>query len=253
MPPRLERVGSISHTLPSARCGIWHFSPVYQKETPSMMLLKCRSAYASLLGLFICAHTLPALATEVALVGRIGSRAILSIDGGTPITLAVGAKTREGIRLLVLDGDRAVVEVGGRRQHLELGTQPVRVDSGRAQAITLYADPQGHFSSEVLINRARVPFIVDTGATLLSLAASDATRAGIDFRSGEKANAVTAAGVVDVWRVKVERVQFGPFTFHGVEAAIFESGLPVGLLGMNVLNRLEMRREGQMMRLERHY
>lgn len=206
--------------------------------------LFCLAAFAS---------PLPSLAMEVALVGRIGNKAILSIGGGPPRTVAVGASTREGVRLVALEGERAVVEVSGIRQVLDLGTQPIRMDSREAQALTLYADAQGHFVSVLEINRARMPFIVDTGATLLSLGANEATRAGIDYRAGTKASTLTAAGAVEVWHVKVDRVKLGPFTFHGVDAAVFESGLPVGLLGMSLLNRLQMRREGHTMTLERRY
>jgi aspartyl protease family protein len=136
---------------------------------------------------------------------------------------------------------------------LELGVRPIRIDSRERQALTLYADARGHFVSDAMINGARMSFLVDTGATLLSLGASDATRAGIDYRRGEKSITQTAGGPVEVWRVKLDRVQVGPFTFHGVEAAVLETALPVALLGMSVLNRLEMRRDGNRLVLEKRF
>ena len=222
-------------------------------EPPEMTTTRHQKAV--LIGAAICA-LLPATvaqATDIALVGRIGKSAVLTVDGGPPRTVAVGGTTREGVRLVAVDGDRAVVETNGHRQTLELGVRPIRIDSRERKTLTLYADARGHFVSDAIINGAHVPFLVDTGATLLSLAASDATRAGIDYRRGEKAITQTAGGPIEVWRVNLDRVQIGPFTFHGVDAAVLETGLPVALLGMSVLNRLEMRRDGNRLTLEKRY
>jgi aspartyl protease family protein len=218
-------------------------------------MTKTRNPKAALIGAALGAllPATPVHALDVALVGRIGKSAVLTIDGGPPRTVAVGGTMREGVRLVALDGDRAVVEADGRRQTLELGARPMRIDPREAQALTLHADARGHFLSDALINGVSVPFVVDTGATLLALGAGDATRAGIDYRRGEKAMTQTAGGVVEVWRVKLDRVQVGPFTFHGVDAAVFESGLPVALLGMSVLNRLQMKRDGNRLTLEKRY
>jgi len=87
--------------------------------------------------LAVMGGVLPANAADVALLGTIGKSAILSIDGGRPRTVKLGAATREGVRLLSLDGDKAVVEVNGERQTLELGMQPIRLNPQGGQTITL--------------------------------------------------------------------------------------------------------------------
>ena len=78
-------------------------------------------------------------------------------------------------------------------------------------------------------------------------------RAGVDYRLGAKTVTLTAGGPVDVWRVNLDRVKLGPFTFYQVEAAVFETELPAALLGMSILNRLQMRRDGVRMILEKPY
>ena len=47
----------------------------------------------------LAAFSAPALAAGVTLVGLIGAKAIIVIDGGAPRTLAPGQKTAEGVVL----------------------------------------------------------------------------------------------------------------------------------------------------------
>ncbi|HEX8963083.1 MAG TPA: retropepsin-like aspartic protease, partial [Rhodocyclaceae bacterium] len=94
---------------------------------------------------------------------------------------------------------------------------------------------------------------VDTGATFVALSAADAARAGIDYRKGEQGAISTANGVVRAWRVPGATVSLGDITLHQVEVSVTESGLPIGLLGMSFLNRLEMKRDGDTMTLKKRF
>jgi len=67
------------------------------------MLEKCQRIHVTLLGLAGFALPSPLLATDVALVGKIGNSAILSVDGGAPRTVKVGGRTRDGVELLSLE------------------------------------------------------------------------------------------------------------------------------------------------------
>lgn len=192
-------------------------------------------------------------ASEIALVGSMGSRAVLVIDGGTPRTVKIGGVTPEGVRLVAIEGDQAVVERDGRQHRLRLGGRAIQTDPREPAALTLHADARGHFGSEALVNGTRIPFLVDTGATLFFLGASDARRAGVDFRKGTAITAQTAAGPVQVWRVRLDRLQLGAVTLHDVDAAVFENDLPVALLGMSVLNRMEMQRQGNTLILHKRF
>ena len=69
-----------------------------------------------------------ARAESVMLTGTIGSRAILMVDGGAPRTLAPGEKLGN-VRLVSVQGDQAVVEVGGQRSTLRMD-QPISVGGG---------------------------------------------------------------------------------------------------------------------------
>ncbi len=176
------------------------------------------------------------------------------VNGGTPRTLSVGSKTPDGIKLLAVENDAAVFEIAGKRHRLVLGEQTVSSGgSGGGSAVTLTADSRGQFVTTGSVNGAVVRFMVDTGATFVALSAADAARAGIDYRKGEQGAIATANGLVRAWRVSGATVSLGDITLHQVEVSVTESGLPIGLLGMSFLNRLEMKRDGDTMTLKKRF
>lgn len=191
---------------------------------------------------------------DVALAGVIGARAVLVIDAGAPQTLAVGARSREGVKLVALRDEIATVEVDGRRETLRLGEHAVHVKGGQQAArLQLQADSQGHFVSRGRINGIEVNLLVDTGATFVSLGRSDAKRIGLDYTKGERALTATANGTVPVWRMRLDTVELGGMTLHNVDASVHESELPLVLLGMSFLNRTQWQRDGDKLILQKRY
>ena len=197
----------------------------------------------------------PCLATEVALAGLLGSRAVvLVVDGGSPRTLALGQRSPEGVRLVAIEGDLAIVEFDGIRKSLRLGEQVVSravADSGAVMQIE--ADGRGHFLANGRVNGGAVRFLVDTGASLVSLGRSDARRLGIDLSRATVGRTQTASGVAKVWLVRLDSVQIGEWSINNVDAAVLENDMPLALLGMSVLNRMEMTREGSRLVLKKRY
>jgi aspartyl protease family protein len=120
--------------------------------------------------------------------------------------------------------------------------------------VTLTADLQGHFRKEGQINGRTVQFTVDTGATLIALPPGEASRVGVDYERGQKVLMRTANGTTGGYLVKLDTVSLGSVTLHGVEAVVIEgAGLAFPLLGMSFLNRMDMKREGDIMTLTRRY
>jgi aspartyl protease family protein len=107
----------------------------------------------------------------------------------------------------------------------------------------------------VAVNGISMKFMVDTGATLVTLSSSDALRAGINYRSGQKATLQTANGTSAAYRVKLDTVRIGDITLNNVDGAVVEGNVlgDVGLLGLSFLNRLNMQREGSTMTLTRRF
>lgn len=196
----------------------------------------------------------PAGATDVSVAGVFPGKAVLVVDGGAPRTISVG-ETAAGVRLLAVDGGVATLEFDGRRHRLAVGEQAVAAASGdvRASAVTLTADGRGHFVTAGSVNGSSVRFVVDTGATLVSLGAGDAVRAGLDYRKGEPGMAMTANGATQIWRVKLATVKIGDITLHDVDGAVHGHDMPVALLGMSFLGRMEMKRDGDTMTLRRRF
>jgi aspartyl protease family protein len=194
-------------------------------------------------------------AADVAMIGAIGDKAaVLAIDGGNPKTVKVG-QTWSGITVIAVERDQATVEIDGKRQVLRRGQhyRSAGAMASERQSITLAADSRGHFFSDGAINGNPTRFIVDTGATVIALPASEAQRLGIDYRKGQAAITATAGGMVDAFRIRLDRVKLGDIELTGVDAVVIEKGLTVNLLGMSFLNRVEMKREGETMTLIRRF
>lgn len=195
----------------------------------------------------------PAAALEVSLVGTFGDKAaILVIDGGEPRTVRIGREVA-GVTVVSVERDRAVIEVAGAQRTLARGQHYSTLAGDQRQSVTLAADTRGHFITEGAINGRAVRFVIDTGATVVALPASDALRLGLDYRKGEVALTRTAAGVVPVYRVRFDSVRLGAIEITAVDGVVIEQGLDMALLGMSFLNRVEMKNEGQLMTLTRRY
>ena len=195
----------------------------------------------------------PAWATGVTVVGLFKDKAIVSIDGGKPRTLSVGQSV-QGVKLLAADSGGAQFDINGSRRNLGMGQSFAGgPTAGARPSVSLTADLKGHFSAQGSLNGHPVNFLVDTGATSIAIGAADARRLGLDYKAGERAGVGTAAGVVPAWRVTFNTVKVGEITVHQVEGLVLETNLGMPLLGMSFLNRMEMKRDGQMMTLTQRY
>jgi aspartyl protease family protein len=199
-----------------------------------------------------------AAATDVSVVGLFANKAVVIVNGGKPRTMAVGETTPEGVRLISADSESATFEFDGRRETLRPGQQGVYsasppAGSGRKK-IVITADSRGHFFTVGTINGVSTRFMVDTGATAISLSSEEAKRTGVNYLTGTKVLTQTANGVVPVYRVRLDAVEVGGVTLTNVDAIVIEGGrLPMALLGMSFLNRMEMRREGDTLTLIQRY
>lgn len=194
-----------------------------------------------------------AAAQDVGLAGVMGSKAMLMINGGEPQAVAIG-QTLDGVKVLSVQGDQAIIEIGGKKRPLRVGQHAIGAASADGSGkVILNADGQGHFYTTGTINGTSVRFIVDTGATMISLGATDARRIGLDFNRGQKGMTQTANGQSVVSKVKLDTVRIGDVTLHNVDALIHQSEMPMALLGMSFLNRMEMQRDGSTMTLKRRF
>lgn len=121
--------------------------------------------------------------------------------------------------------------------------QTERVDGGLE--VVLQADRRGHFVASGSINGQEVTFLVDTGATLVSVPEELADRLGLERRAPIRLE--TAAGNVQGWATELDEVRLGELVQHGVRAAINPGRHHTVLLGMSFLRDLEMtQRDGEL-------
>lgn len=204
--------------------------------------------------------TLSALATVwaqgVQLAGLAGGRALLVIDGQPPRFLSPG-QSAGGVRLLEVAADQAVIETAGQRQILRLGESPVVSATGAGAAnagrVVLEAGQGGHYVSAGLINGKHVEFIVDTGASVVSLGRPDADRLGIKLDEARRVRMNTANGQIAAFSVQLASVKLGEVTLYDVPAVVLPAAMPYVLLGNSFLSRFQLRRDNSTLVLEKRY
>jgi aspartyl protease family protein len=193
-------------------------------------------------------------AQTVTLNGHIGAHKALLVIDGEPHSVAVGETVR-GVRLLALGDARAEVEIGGARRSIALGAGPVRASAAPVRSsgseIVLTAGRNGHFRTIGQINGKSVEFMVDTGASVVSLGQVEADLLGIDYKNGKPGMTRTANGSLPTRMIVLNSVRVGDVEIANVEAAVTPGSLGIVLLGNSFLTRFQMKRENDVMRLEK--
>jgi aspartyl protease family protein len=202
--------------------------------------------------LVLSAQAGPAQAQDLSFSGRMGSKALLVING-QPRVVGVG-ETLAGVKVLEVSGDQARVERDGQTLLLRLGAAPTSVASTGERSgpreIELKADAGGHFITEGWINGKATRFMVDTGATAVSLSQAEAERLGLDWRRAPMAQANTANGTVPAHTLQLGSVRIGELSLTNVGAVVLPSQMPHVLLGNTFLSRVGMKRDNDTLRLE---
>jgi aspartyl protease family protein len=206
-------------------------------------------AVAALLAAGVC---LQARAQSVALGGMLGSKALLMVDGKPPKSVAPG-ETYLGVKVISVSSEEAVVDIDGKRAKLRMGESPVNVGERGGKKIMLTADSQGHFIGAGKINGQAMQYLVDTGATVVSMGVSDAERLGVNYKSGQPMRLSTANGQVPGWSIRLASVRIGDVELTEVEAVVTSASMPYILLGNSFLTRFQMTRNNDQLVLERRY
>jgi aspartyl protease family protein len=212
---------------------------------------------ALLLGLGLAGLTLaqPLPPAQVQLNGMLGARSALLIIDGEPRTVEVGV-TVKGVKLVALEEGRAIVEYAGRRHNLTLGAAPGRVVAQTAappRQIVLPMGPGGHYTTIGTINGHVTSFLVDTGATSVSISQIEAEKLGLRYLYGKRIVTQTANGLVPAYQFQLTSVRIGNVEVRDVEAIVIPGVMSHVLLGNSFLNRFGMRRDNEVMTLELRY
>ena len=199
--------------------------------------------------------------TRVNVVGLFSNKAIVTINGGAPQTISAG-QTKDGVKLIAADSGAATFVVEGKRQVLKMGqaasvagaAAPAGDEGGVNSPVNLYADSRGHFYGNMSLNGVSLKYVVDTGATTVAMNSGDAKYAKIDYEKGQVVQSSTASGIANGYLITLNTLKIGSIVLNNVPAVVLEGGFPQDvLLGMSVLNRLDMQRDSAILTLKKKY
>lgn len=207
--------------------------------------MKIRNSYV-LLGALLSSMSFPLVAAEkLSLHALFKDKAIILIDGARRV-LKTGDTSPEGVKLIATDTqeEKAEVELDGKRQELKLGMVASSFASIGKGSVIVYPE-RGQYFVDGLINGVAVKFLVDTGASTVTMGSATAKRVGLDYRRVGKAGySNTAAGTVPKYMLKLNQVQVGDIMMSNVDGGVIEDmQVPFVLLGMSFLGNLEMKRD----------
>ncbi|NOQ34506.1 MAG: TIGR02281 family clan AA aspartic protease [Methylococcaceae bacterium] len=115
----------------------------------------------------------------------------------------------------------------------------VSYNDDRIAEVRLVQNRQGHYVANGKINGRTVTFLLDTGATQISIPENVANR--LQLKKGYPSQAVTANGTIKVYSTELKSVSLGAITLHNLRGHInpHMEGDEI-LLGMSFMKHLEI-------------
>ncbi len=139
----------------------------------------------------------------------------------------------------------AVVTLADRTPVYRAASAQAEISAANAEAArggvraSIPKSSDGHYWANGRANGASVRFLVDTGASAVSLTPDDARRLGFDTAALSYSNRVTtAAGQARAASVRLASLTVSGARLENVDALVIEKGLDTSLLGMTYLGRL---------------
>ena len=124
---------------------------------------------------------------------------------------------------------------------------PATVAPASGRTLSIARDARGHFQTDGRIEGQRIDFMVDTGASTVTVGQRDAERIGLP--PGAPANFHTAAGTVEGAMVRGRQVAAACLAVDQITVAVSPPMNGPALLGQNFLRRFEMVVDGREMTL----
>lgn len=196
--------------------------------------------------------------TKIVLQALLKDTAVININGKQKI-LKIG-KPSDGLKLISVTSEVAIIEHDGEQHTYSINSTYYQAPANKetktaSKKLTIIPDEQGMYTVTGTINGSNVRFVVDTGATLISMNGNLAKRLGIDYKLiGQKSQSYTASGIADIYIVTLKKVNVGGIVKHNVTAAVHHGDFPnIALLGMSFLKDLSINRDVGVMEIEKKY
>jgi len=189
---------------------------------------------------------------DIQVLGLFKNAAVLNINNQREL-VRVGDE-RNHVRLLAANSEKAMLEIDGKRLIVSMAdNQAVRVGlpaATNAQAHLI--SNGGMFTVTGSINQQLADFVVDTGASYITMNPQHAKRLNLDYSNAQKIMMNTAKGKTTAHVFTVKSVRIGGIELHNVKAAVVhELDSSKMLLGMSFLNQVEMQQKNGLMILRK--
>ncbi len=180
---------------------------------------------------------------DVKVLGLFKNMAVLDINDQRTV-MRVGDTRHGNMRLLAANSEKAVFEIKGRRIVLSMSdTGAIRTDlptSGGHMAQLI--SNGGLYSVTGAVNGQLADFVVDTGASYVTMSPQQAKALRLDYSNARKIMMSTANGKSTAYVFTVKSVRIGGIELHNVEAAVMNNlSSSKILLGMSFLNQVDMK------------
>ena len=190
---------------------------------------------------------------EVRVIALFQDKALLQV--GDKQKIVKKGETFEGVLLESASGRGAVVVVDGKRLKLGLNQSIAgNFKKPDRSSMKIYPDSLGMYYVKGAINGQPTRFLVDTGATFVTMSGRKARSLKIDYLRGIRSTAQTAAAIVPVFQIKLESVSIGGIRLPNVDATVIDGDQPVDvLLGNSFLQHTRMQKAGSVLEIRQRF
>ena len=186
-------------------------------------------------------------------IALFSNKALLQVGDKQKVVSA--GETFEGVLLQSATGRGAVVVIDG--ETIKLGLNQAIAGNFKKRELTslkIRPDEGGMYYVNGDINGHSTSFLVDTGATHVTLSGGKAKALNIDFKSGLRSSANTASAVVPVWQVMLSSVSIGGIKVTNVTAMVIEGSRPSEvLLGNSFLRHTDILQADSVLKISKRY
>ncbi len=195
-----------------------------------------------------------AATVNVKVIALFTDKAMLQVGGKQKIVKK--GETFEGVLLKSASGRGAVVVIDGVTHEIGLnrsiGSNYKKPDRSK---MTIYPDSIGMYYVKGEINGQATNFLVDTGASFVTISGKKARDLKIDYRkNGVIGRAQTASAVVQTWQIMLDSVSIGGIRASNVEAIVIPGNAPPEvLLGNSFLRHTRIEKAGATLEIEQRF
>ena len=196
---------------------------------------------------------------NITINGLFKDKVIATIDGKQQI-LKKDKLTPEGVKLIKSNSEEAPIDIDGISKVFTLdqkiGNTFKRTSDDEKpysfkKSVTIKGDANGMYLTKGQINGKTVEFLVDTGATYVSMSSDLANQLKIKYENGDEVQLETAKGMSTAYLVELNKVKVGDIELYNILGVVSDDMPGITLLGMSFLGKLDMKRKGKTMVLEK--